>query len=172
VKLTEKQARFVAAYVGPAKGNGTEAARQAGYSGNAKTLESMARENLAKPGVRQAIDRKVTETRSAETADIHEATSFLTGIMRATEGRTPIVTDSGILKDETGEPITNPPSTKERVRSAEILLRAKGAFIDKIEVKTTDAIEAQLRELERRMPAAAFEALIEALAGDDPDDDE
>jgi phage terminase small subunit len=172
VKLTEKQARFVAAYVGPAKGNGTEAARMAGYRGNAHTLQVVATENLSKPVVRQAIDRKVAETRSAEVADIREATAFLTGIMRGEEGRTPIVTDNGLLKDDEGNLVTNAPPTKERVRSAEILLRAKGAFIDKIEVKTTDAIEAQLRELERRMPAAAFEALIEALAGDDPDDDE
>ena len=54
-KLTEKQRRFVEAYMGQAKGNGTEAARLAGYKGNAATLNAVAVENLRKPLIADAI---------------------------------------------------------------------------------------------------------------------
>jgi hypothetical protein len=54
-QLTPKQAAFVAAYVGPARGNATEAARLAGYRGNAKTLGAVGDENLDKPGIKEAI---------------------------------------------------------------------------------------------------------------------
>lgn len=49
--LSLKQERFIAAYLGPARGNATEAARQAGYKGNAETLAEVGRQNLGKPGI-------------------------------------------------------------------------------------------------------------------------
>jgi hypothetical protein len=54
-KPTEKQRRFVEAYMGEAAGNATEAASLAGYAGNRKTLEAVGRENLAKPRIAQMI---------------------------------------------------------------------------------------------------------------------
>jgi len=54
-QLTPKQAAFVAAYIGPARGNATEAARLAGYRGNTKTLGAIGDENLDKPGIKEAI---------------------------------------------------------------------------------------------------------------------
>ena len=57
-KLTEKQRRFVEAYMGQAVGNATEAARLAGYKGNRITLESTGRENLGKPRIREAINER------------------------------------------------------------------------------------------------------------------
>lgn len=56
-KLTERQRRFVEEYM--ACGNGAEAARRAGYSeGIAKVQAS---ENLTKPNVKAAIERRQQE---------------------------------------------------------------------------------------------------------------
>jgi phage terminase small subunit len=54
-KFTPLQAGFIAAYIN----NGTEAARQAGYKGNDNTLSQVAHENLRKPKIRKAIEKKL-----------------------------------------------------------------------------------------------------------------
>lgn len=56
--LTERQRRFVEAYMGQAGGNGTEAARLAGYTGAPATLGAIASENLKKPKIRAAIQAR------------------------------------------------------------------------------------------------------------------
>lgn len=58
-KLSYKQRRFVDAYVGEARGNGTKAAIIAGYS--KKTAREIARENLTKPDIQQALSEMVSE---------------------------------------------------------------------------------------------------------------
>src|ERR1051325_3279587 len=64
--LTDKQRRFVAAYIGPASGNATEAARLAGYKGNDVTLGAVGAENLKKPQIALTIktNREKIELRS------------------------------------------------------------------------------------------------------------
>jgi len=54
--LRPKQEAFVAAYIGPAKGNATEAARLAGYEGSYAVLRSIGSENLTKPNIAAAIE--------------------------------------------------------------------------------------------------------------------
>ena len=56
-ELTEKQRLFVEAYVGPSRGDPTDAARRAGYAGDAASLERTGRRNLENRSVRDAIDR-------------------------------------------------------------------------------------------------------------------
>jgi phage terminase small subunit len=60
-RLTEKQKRFVEAYVGPAKGNATEAARMAGYDQSEGSMRVQGFENLTKPNVQQAIEARIAE---------------------------------------------------------------------------------------------------------------
>lgn len=55
--LTLKQRRFCEFYVSQAAGNGTMAARLAGYQQTAQSLGQQARENLQKPHVRAYIGR-------------------------------------------------------------------------------------------------------------------
>ena len=57
--LTLKQRRFIDAYLGPAFGNGTEAARVAGYRGNDATLAVIGSENLTKPKILKAIGKRI-----------------------------------------------------------------------------------------------------------------
>lgn len=54
--LSLKQTAFVAAYIGPAHGNATEAARIAGYRGSTRSLGAIGDQNLDKLGIKEAID--------------------------------------------------------------------------------------------------------------------
>src|SRR6187399_566616 len=53
--LSLKQTAFVAAYLGEANGNATEAARIAGYKGNDDTLKVVGHENITKPYIADLI---------------------------------------------------------------------------------------------------------------------
>jgi hypothetical protein len=55
--LNIKQTAFVAAYLGEANGNATEAARIAGYKGNNTTLAVVGAENIRKPYIAEAIEQ-------------------------------------------------------------------------------------------------------------------
>ena len=46
------------------------------------------------------------------------------------------------------------------------LAKLQGLLVDKLEVKAADAIGAQLRELQGKMSAGAFEELLVALSDD------
>ena len=105
-ELTEKQRRFVEAYMGAADGNATEAARRAGYKGNDATLATVAYENLRKHEVRAAIQERVETMR--DVADRKERHRFWTGIMRG----------SGSMFD-----------TRDRLRASELLAKAQGDFL-------------------------------------------
>ncbi len=65
--LTLKQQLFIEAYIGPARGNGKEAARLAGYAGNDATLAQVAAENLRRPQILTLINARVEQ--AAMTAD-------------------------------------------------------------------------------------------------------
>lgn len=63
-ELSLLQERFISAYIGNARGNATEAARQAGYKGNDVTLAAVGGENLRKPLIAEAIDVARTAIRA------------------------------------------------------------------------------------------------------------
>lgn len=62
IALTHKQSLFVEHYI-QMGGNGTGAARAAGYRGNTATLGAVAHENLNKPHIRDEIVRRQAEIR-------------------------------------------------------------------------------------------------------------
>lgn len=55
--LTLKQQKFVDAYIGPAAGNATEAARLAGYKGSDTAMRVTGHDNLAKPNIALQITK-------------------------------------------------------------------------------------------------------------------
>ena len=57
--LTGKQAAFIDYYLGEANFNATEAARRAGYSGDDNTLSVIGFENLRKPNIDEAIQKRL-----------------------------------------------------------------------------------------------------------------
>lgn len=110
-KLTPKQQRFVDVW----DGNGTEAARKAGYKGNDNTLCSVGKENLRKPHILQAIKDREAKRRSSLIATREERQQFWTAVLR----------------DEIGD---EPQDIKDRLRAAELLGKSEGDFIDRKEI--------------------------------------
>ena len=77
-KLTLKQQRFVDEYI--ISGNATQAAIKAGYS--KKTANRIATENLSKPVIKTAIDKRNAEIQSEKTMDMQEVMELLASIAR------------------------------------------------------------------------------------------
>ncbi len=108
-RLTEKQRRFVEAYLGEANGNATEAAVIAGYEGSRKNVRIIASRNLALPNVRIAIDERTKDDGSI--ASREERQAFLSRVMRTEHSK-----------------------MGDRLKAAELLSRMHGDFIEKHEV--------------------------------------
>ena len=116
--LSEKQKSFCDYYIANG-GNGTQAAKDAGYKGkNDKVFDSVARENLGKPRIKKYIDERMAEIESKRIASADEAMQIITSLAR-------------------GEPNANgklPPAIVQ-ARCAETLLRVYGKFDDKLTVR-------------------------------------
>jgi phage terminase small subunit len=113
-KLSTKQLRFVDVY----SGNGTEAARQAGYTGSNKVLGITASRLLANPSIADAIKgRESTEIRP-KIVSRQERQEFWTQIML----------------DETM-------SVRDRLRASELLGKSEADFTDKHELQTRTTLE-------------------------------
>lgn len=107
-KLTEKQRRFVEAYMGEACGNATAAARIAGYKGNDETLSTVGTENLRKPAVTAAIEERTEND--------------------------PLVLSREELQRWWTEVTRDAKTTmKDRLRASELLGKSRGEFTDKVE---------------------------------------
>lgn len=88
-KLTAKQRRFVEVFCGEAQCNATQAARLAGYKGNSKTLRTIGTENMAKHGVKHAIEalqRKETKKNIMTREEILEQLSEIAKEKEASKG--------------------------------------------------------------------------------------
>ncbi len=103
--LTPRQRKFIAVYAG----NGTEAARLAGYNGSDNVLAQVARENLRKPQIALALkEREAKEVRPL-IADRQERQALWTRAMR-------------------GEEEVGP----DRLKAAELLGRSEADFTDNL----------------------------------------
>lgn len=104
--LTEKQRRFVEAYMGEACGNATEAARLAGYSGDDDTLSSTGYENLRKPQIQKAIDERTDD--DPLVADRMDRQRFW----------------SAVMYDATA-------SMSDRLKASTLLAKSQGDFVER-----------------------------------------
>lgn len=84
--LTQKQKKFIEFY----EGNGTKAARQAGYTGDDNTLAQTAFDLLRNPKIKEAIDLRLDELLSATIANRKQRQEFWTKLMND-EGQDPRV---------------------------------------------------------------------------------
>lgn len=107
--MTPKQEIFVDEYL--ACFNATEAAKRAGYS--EKTAYSIGQENLTKPEIKQAIAQAMNERKATIIATREQRQKFWTEIMNDVEE-----------------------DTKNRLRASELLGRACGDFVERIEAKS------------------------------------
>ena len=113
VKLSLKQKRFVSAYVGEAKGNATQAAKLAGYSGNSDTLRMTGSKTVAKAYIQAAI-RKIVEN-------------------------DPLVKNRAQRRQWWSEVIdAKENDLSHRLRASELLAKASGDFIQRVELETSE----------------------------------
>lgn len=122
-RLSVQRRAFVDAYGGPANGNGAEAARIAGYSGNERTLASTASRLLTIDDIQEAL-ADVAKGNPA-IADKEEAQAFWTSVFRGEEMNT-------VIDAETGIPIDRPPDMKDRLKASEMLVKSQGGFLDRM----------------------------------------
>ena len=121
--LTAKQRAFIENYTG----NATEAALKAGYSKD--TAYSIGQENLKKPEIQQAIREREAKRLSPAIAKRDRLLEFWTQTME----------DTDIY-------------IKERLRASELLGKAQGVFLERVEMEHTGSLdirgEVRLRLLE------------------------
>jgi phage terminase small subunit len=161
--LTAKQRAFVAAYVGEAMGNATQAARLAGYKGSDKTLCEIGRENLEKPGIASALQvfRMATAKKALKSAE--DIAEWLCGVIDGTVMEKRV--EGG--KDDFVEYEASAP-VKARIDAAALYLKARGMMAP---TKSEVTVQPTSPEVEKaliaylRMPPeerAAFKAWQEA----------
>lgn len=144
--LTERERRFVVAFAGAAAGNATSAARMAGYSDSTQAvLWSTASRVLARPRVLDAI-REATAN-DPLVACKEERQRFWSRVMRGD----PVMhtTDEGVV-------IEMPPAIKDRLKASELLGKACGDFVERIDLFNHD------------LSKATDEQLARIAGGDDP----
>ena len=128
-KLTQRQRRFIDEYI--ISGNATQAAIKAGYS--KKTAAVTATENLRKPNIKAAIDKRNAEIRTKKTADMTEVMEYLTSVMRGEQTES-VATAKGVYDDVEV-------SAKDRIKAAELIGKRHGAWTDKKEVNGNISID-------------------------------
>ncbi len=117
--LSERQRRFVEAYLGEAMGNATEAAAKAGYSGDRVVLASQGHHLLRNPKIRRAISERVKEDPGVATRE--ERQRFYTEMLRS----------------ESVAPA-------DRLKAAQILGKTQGDEIKRLIIEDPDKVLADL----------------------------
>lgn len=140
-KLTEKQRRFVNAYI--KTGNAAEAARQAGYK--KKTADAIGRENLRKPTVRNAIEKRLKEIEDAQIADAKEVMKLLTSTLRGELEEEIIVCEGRGEGVSEAVRLMKKPSIRDRLEAAKCLMKRYGLALSDVEIEEKKAKTAALR---------------------------
>ncbi len=115
-KLTPKQEKWIDEYI--KCDDYTTASRNAGYSGNDNNLRAMGYQNSLK--FKEILDKRRLELSNSITndsiADLEEIFKFWTNTFKDKEEH-----------------------VKNRLKASELLAKAKGAFIEKVEVKPIES---------------------------------
>jgi phage terminase small subunit len=123
-RFTPKQLKFVELY----SGNGTEAARLAGYKGSDNTLAQAARDLLRNPQIKKAIEERQAKKLNPLIASREQRQEFWTAVMRDEEQ-----------------------TMKNRLKASELLGKSEADFTDKVEHSgTVDLADKMKRARERR----------------------
>ena len=124
--MTDKQKRFCDEYL--VDFNATQAAIRAGYS--IKSAKQIAQQNLTKLDLKEYIEKRIAEKQSQLIATQDEVLRYLTSVLRG-EQKEQTLKMAGVGFQEVEEINT---STKDRLKAAELLGKAYGAFRDKVDV--------------------------------------
>ncbi len=118
-KLTQKQQRFVDEYI--ISGNATQAAIKAGYA--KKAAYRTGADNLKKPQIKSALEKRNAEIKSEKTADMTGVMEYLSSVMRGEQTES-VATAKGVYDDVEV-------SAKDRIKAAELIGKRHGAWTDK-----------------------------------------
>lgn len=122
MNITEKQKRFADYYI--ETGNGTEAARKAGYKGN--DLRVIASQNLTKLNIKSYIDEKMKEKDNKRIASQDEILEYFTKVMRGeSESEVVVIEGQGDGFSEARR-MKKKPDEKERLSAAKELAKRYG----------------------------------------------
>lgn len=124
-KLTLKQQRFVDEYI--ISGNATQAAIKAGYS--KKTANRIATENLSKPVIKTAIDKRNAEIQSEKTMDMQEVMELLASIARGETTEETVTNKGDVIETAT--------RNSDKLKALELIGKRFGAWTDKKEISGT-----------------------------------
>ncbi len=126
-QFTPKQQRFIEFY----DGNGTEAARKAGYTGSAKVLGITAARLLGNARILDAVQRReIKENRPKIAARLHRQ-EFWTKVM-----------------------LDPRQDMRERLRASELLGRSEADFTEKVQMDSTRDLAEAIRKARLRVQAA------------------
>lgn len=128
-KLTLKQQRFVDEYI--ISGNATQAAIKAGYS--KKTTNRIATENLSKPVIKTAIDKRNAEIQSEKTMDMQEVMELLASIARGETTEETVTNKGDVIETAT--------RNSDKLKALELIGKRFGAWTDKKEISGNLDIE-------------------------------
>lgn len=128
-KLTLKQQRFVDEYI--ISGNATQAAIKAGYS--KKTANRIATENLSKPVIKTAIDKRNAEIQSEKTMDMQEVMELLASIVRGETTEETVTNKGDVIETAT--------RNSDKLKALELIGKRFGAWTDKKEISGNLDIE-------------------------------
>lgn len=134
--MTERQVRFVDYYIQTA--NASEAARLAGYS--ERTAYSIGERLLRNVEVRAAIDERLKEMEDKRIIETEEVLRHLSDVIRGAVTET-LVTPGG-------KKFVVPVRESDRLRAAETILKVRGMFREKIDVKV-DSMAQYISSLEK-----------------------
>lgn len=114
MKLTAKQQKFVNEYV--KSGNATQSAIKAGYS--KRTAAMAGSENLRKPYMKDAIDKRMQKMEDAKIAKAEEVLQLYSRILRGEESeKSAVATPKGV------EVVETPPDLKTRLSAGKELMK-------------------------------------------------
>lgn len=129
--LTEKQKRFCDEYLIDL--NATQAAIRAGYS--KKTARNIAHEYLAKPHIKEYVDKRMQEKEDALIATQDEILKYLTSVMRGQSQAEIVVIEGTGMGESAARRMMKAPDEKERLKAAEQLGKRYGLFTDKVNLE-------------------------------------
>lgn len=125
-RLTPKQQLFVESYIGVANGNGTEAARLAGYKGTSDSLKVTASRLLTNANVASLVDRRLATAKRCMSAD--EVLEHLTDVAEA-----PWRDFCDVQLGEDGETLSVRMRLTDKLKALELLGKRHKLFIDRVE---------------------------------------
>jgi len=122
------------------------AAPAAGYS--EKTARSIATENLAKPYIKEYIDKRLKEMESERIATATEVMMYLTSVVRG-QSESEIVVVEGIGEGcSEARRMKKAPDEKEKLKAAELLGKRFGMFKENVNLNAIPVVISGENDLE------------------------